>query len=312
MRYQILRGSLVVLPPHDFFPYRVNKAAWVLFVLVKKKKVLEKTKKSLNYFFRRPIPAINLLPFSLFSRYAVHFYTNTQYSKGAGRGPRGRLAGETYIVNYKFFVFSGFGERLGWVGFNYMHRYYSRLLTTIYQYSSFDFTTYIKSTGGPEYFLRLTTTASSLGILTTTVSRTIRYKSMTSADGGSYAVQYPCDGWVDYYTWKSGTHTIDGLNTQAGSIFYRQQVESANAEQYAYQNISTSASDATTLVASAPPPFFFGQKRLRTLPHYKREIVYGYEGSTYLVKKTPFKRPGSVFIVGFRQLRFKFWGRIFC
>ena len=93
---------------------------------------------------------------------------------------------------------------------------------------------------------------------------------MTSADGGSYAVQCPCDGWVDYYTWKSGTHTIDGSNTQAGSIFYRQQVESANAEQYAYQNISTSASDATTLVASAPPPFFFGQKRLRTLPHYKR------------------------------------------
>ena len=140
--------------------------------------------------FRRPIPAINLLPFSLFSRYAVHFYTNTQYSKGAGRVPCGRLAGETYIVNYIFSVFSGFGERLGWVGFNYMHnRYYSRLLTTIYQYSSFDFTTYIKSTGGPEYFLRLTTTASSLGILTTTVSRTIRYKSMTSADGGSYAVQ---------------------------------------------------------------------------------------------------------------------------
>ena len=60
-----------------------------------------------------------------------------------------------------------------------MHTYYSLLLPAIYQYSSIDFTTYTKSTGGAEYFSRMTTAASSLGIHTTTVSPSKRYKSMT-------------------------------------------------------------------------------------------------------------------------------------
>ena len=42
-------------------------------------------------------------------------------------------------------------------------------------------------------------------------------------------------------------------NTQAGSIFYQQQVESANAEQCAYGDISTRSCDATILVACTSP-----------------------------------------------------------
>ena len=42
-------------------------------------------------------------------------------------------------------------------------------------------------------------------------------------------------------------------NMQAGSTFYRQQAESANGEQCACGEISTRSSDATILVACAPP-----------------------------------------------------------
>ena len=57
------------------------------------------------------------------------------------------------------------------------------------------------------------------------------------------------------------------------------------------------SSDATILVSCAPPPFCFAQKRLRTLPHHKRDIMYRYEGSTCPLKKTPFNRPGSKYLL---------------
>ena len=94
---------------------------------------------------------------------------------------------------------------------------------------------------------------------------------MTSADGGNYAGQYPCDDRVDNL---EATPSIDRSNTQAVCILYREPVESANAEKCAYRKISTRSSDATTLVACAFPPFCFGSKLLRTLPNDKREIMY--------------------------------------
>ena len=153
-----------------------------------------------------------------------------------------------------------------------MHTYYSLLLPgIIYQYSSIDFTTYVKSTGGAGHFLWLRTTASDLGILTTTVSCITRYKSMSSANGGNYAGQYPCNGWVDNYNLPPHHRSVEHP-----SWFHlpwtRWKVQ--NAEQYAYRKISTGSSDATTLVACAFPPFCFGSKLLRTLPNDKREIMY--------------------------------------
>ena len=73
-------------------------------------------------------------------------------------------------------------------------------------------------------------------------------------------------------TWNPHHRSVE---SPAGSIFYRQQVENAKAEQYANRKISTRSSEATTLVACAPLPFCFGQKRLKTLPHYKRQIMSG-------------------------------------
>ena len=102
---------------------------------------------------------------------------------------------------------------------------------------------------------------------------------------------------------QPGNHTIDRSNTQAGSIFYRQQVESANAEQYAYVKY---LNDIFRRLC-------FGQngKRLRTFLHCKRKIMYKYMGSRCPLKKTPLKHPGEVLIVGFRALRLKAWDFFF-
>ena len=110
----------------------------------------------------------------------------------------------------------------------------------------------ICSGGGAAWFFRLTTTASSLGIHATTV------------------VQHDTNLWprrmvgpmrdnINATAWSITWNAHHRSNTQAGSIFYRQQVESANAEQGAYRKISTS--DVTTLVACAPS--FVSGKRLR-------------------------------------------------
>ena len=83
-----------------------------------------------------------------------------------------------------------------WVGFNYVRtiRFYLPLSYTSTAALTFLSLIYSKR-GLHNFFSRLTTTRRSLGIRTT--SRTIRYKSMTSANGGTYAEKYPCDGWVD-------------------------------------------------------------------------------------------------------------------
>lgn len=106
-----------------------------------------------------------------------------------------------------------------------------------------------------------------------------------------------------------GTHTIDRSSTQAViSIFCRQEVGRANADQYACRNISTKSSDSTTLVSCLPPRLVSGKNILRALHHYKRDIMYMHEGSRCLLKKTPSKRRSSkVCIVSFGQLRFKAW-----
>ena len=73
---------------------------------------------------------------------------------------------------------------------------------------------------------------------------------MTSANGGNYAGQYPCDGWVDNL---EPTPSIGRIPKLVPSSIDSKQVESVNAEQCAYRKISTRSSDATTLVACAPP-----------------------------------------------------------
>ena len=67
-------------------------------------------------------------------------------------------------------------------------------------------------------------------------------------------------------------------NTQAGSIFCRQEVQSANAEQCTYRKISTRFSDATILVVSAPPLFwtnFKASQNLASLKKKKKARVWG-------------------------------------
>ena len=150
-------------------------------------------------------------------------------------------------------------------------RTFFTLLTIIYQYSSIDFTTYIKSTGGAELFLRLTTTASSLGKHMTTVSPTIRYKSMTSANGGNYAGQYPCDGWVDDYNLEPilSIGRIPKLVPYSIDNRWRVQTSSNMPIERSQRDLPTPPLSFRVL----PPPPCFGQKRLRTLPHYKRDYV---------------------------------------
>ena len=53
----------------------------------------------------------------------------------------------------------------------------------------------IQQRGGLIFWL--TAIKSGLELQTTTVSRIIKYKSTTSANGGNCAGQYPCDRWVD-------------------------------------------------------------------------------------------------------------------
>ena len=45
------------------------------------------------------------------------------------------------------------------------------------------------------------------------------------------------------------------------------------------------------------PPFLFGKKRPRTLPHNQRDIMHRYKVSTCSLKKTPIKRPGSKYLL---------------
>ena len=129
----------------------------------------------------------------------------------------------------------------------------------------------IEGTGGAGYFLRLATTASSLGIHTTTVSRTMVYKSMISANGGNYAGQYPCDGWVDTYNLET-TPSIGRIPTLAPSfIDNRWRVQTPSN-----MPIGRSRRDLLTppLSLRVPPPSLcFGRKRP--------------------LSKIPFQRPGS-------------------
>ena len=99
-------------------------------------------------------------------------------------------------------------------------------------------------------------------------------------------------------------------NTQAGSIFYRQQVESASAEQCAYRKVSTTSLNATILVfLRVPPPLFLTKASQNLLPHRKRDTRCKYEGSSWPLKTTPFKR--QIIFVSFRQLHFKVWDLVF-
>ena len=86
-------------------------------------------------------------------------------------------------------------------------------------------------------------------------------------------------------------------NTQADSIFYRQQAESSNAEQWAYfwKDLIEILRFHHSCYVCFPP--CFEQKRLRTLPHCQTEIMYRYEGSTCPLRKTPFKRPDSTYFL---------------
>ena len=68
--------------------------------------------------------------------------------------------------------------------------------------------------------MRLTATASSLGIHTTVVQRI--YVSMTSANGGTYAGQYPCDddGCVDNLESTTLLVTFLGYGIVVAHSFY--------------------------------------------------------------------------------------------
>ena len=110
---------------------------------------------------------------------------------------------------------------------------------------------------------------------------------MTSTNGGTYAGQYACDDWVDNLepTPPSVEYSrrMDLLSTTGGECKRRATCLWKDPNQTFQRHQSRCA---------CPPPCF-GQKRLRTLPHHKREIKYRYEGCACPFKKTPFKRPGS-------------------
>ena len=70
------------------------------------------------------------------------------------------------------------------------------LLLIIYQHSSVHFfITHIQQRRG--WILLKVDDSSDQSWNTHKCSGTIRYKSMTSANGRTYAGHYPCDGWVD-------------------------------------------------------------------------------------------------------------------
>ena len=104
--------------------------------------------------------------------------------------------------------------------------------------------------------VRLTTTASSLGILTTTVSLTVRYNSVTSTNGWNYAGQYPPDGWVDNYNLEQ-TQPIGRITKLVpSSIDNRWRVQKPS-------NMPTERSERDLpmppLSLRVPLPFCFGQ-----------------------------------------------------
>ena len=181
------------------------------------------------------------------------------------------------IIHFPYFLDPG--SVLGWIGFNYVRTIRFYLSYTSTQVLTF-FLTHIQQRRGCVFF-RLTATATSLGIHTTTdQSCAIRYKSMGSANGGP---------------------TRDNIHATVGSItwnlHHQKQVESANAEQCAYQKISTRSSDATVLDACAPPPWFRTKASQNLASLYERKNKYRYEGSTCPLTKTPFKRPGSKYFL---------------
>ena len=138
-------------------------------------------------------------------------------------------------------------------------------------------------------------------------SCTIIYKSMTSANGGTYAGQYSCDCWVDNLE-STSTSSVEYPNwfhlllTTGGDCKRRAMCPSKDLNEIFRRHHSRCV---------CPSPCF-GQKRLRTLLHQKRQILYRCEGSKCPLKKTPYKRPRSkAFQVSFRKLHFKIWGHIF-
>ena len=104
---------------------------------------------------------------------------------------------------------------------------------------------------------------------------------MTSANGGTSAGQYPCDGWVDDLEptplgeCASWFHLLSTTGTKC-----------ANADQCVYREISARSSDATILVACAPP--LVSDKNVSEAFLIQQENRYlRYEGSTWPLKKTP-------------------------
>ena len=182
-----------------------------------------------------------------------------------------RPAGERHIVHYDFSACSDSGSVLGWVGCNYVPTCI-RTIRFFYvlshhnipvQEQSCYFTAHIMHSKGRTSFKAVKTTASSLGIHTTSQSK-------------NKLQIYELGEWWELRGTTSirrlgrylypGTHTIDRSNTQAGSsIFCLQEVGSANADQYAYRKISTKSSDAITLVSCLSPPSCFGKKASQSL-----------------------------------------------
>ena len=70
---------------------------------------------------------------------------------------------------------------------------------------------------------------------------------MSSANGGTYAGQYSCNGWVD------DLKPTPSLEYASRFHLLSITVDNANAEQCAYGQISTRSFDATILVACASP-----------------------------------------------------------
>ena len=93
---------------------------------------------------------------------------------------------------------------------------------------------------------------------------------MTSANGGNYAGQYPCDGWVDNL---EPTPSIGRVLTLVPSYIdntWRVQTPSNVPIERSQRDLPT-----PPLSLRVPPSFCFGQRRLRTLPHCKDKLRTG-------------------------------------
>ena len=122
---------------------------------------------------------------------------------------------------------------------------------------------------------------------------------MSWANGGNYAGQHPFDDWVDTYI-QEPTPSIGRIPklVPPSSVYKRWGVPTPTNMliERSQRNLPTPSLSFRV----SPPRLVSEKKHLRALHHCKRDIMYMYQASACLLKKTPLKRPSlKIFIVSY-------------